>query len=109
MARARDGQADAEEFKRNAATLDLRAWPGPLVASYFRKMTAQEVMEAAKSGDEKMQRERGCEASFYLGEDAVLRHSTAEALRLLRQADEACPVSFVEHGAAAAELKRLGE
>ena len=109
LARARDGQADAEEFKRNAATLDLRAWPGPLVASYFRKMTAQEVMEAAKSGDEKMQRERGCEASFYLGEDAVLRHSTAEALRLLRQADEACPVSFVEHGAAAAELKRLGE
>ena len=109
LARARDGQADAEEFKRNAATLDLRAWPGPLVASYFRKMTAQEVMEAPKSGDEKMQRERGCEASFYLGEDAVLRHSTAEALRLLRQADEACPVSFVEHGAAAAELKRLGE
>ena len=109
LARARDGQEDTQEFMRNAARLDLRAWPGPVVASYLKQMTAQQVMEAAQSGDETMQQERGCEASFYLGEDAVLRHKTAEALRLLRQAHETCPVRFVEYEAAAAELKRLGE
>jgi lipoprotein NlpI len=59
LARARDGEEDAEEFKRNAVSLDLRVWPGPVVAFYFKQMTAQQVVEAAKSGDGKMQRERG--------------------------------------------------
>ena len=109
LARARDTQEDAEEFKRNAAKLDLKAWPGPIISFYLKQMTAEQVREAAKSGDEKAQHEQGCDASFYLGEDAVLRQNTAEAGRLLRQAQETCPPDFFGYSGAAAELKRLGE
>jgi lipoprotein NlpI len=109
LARARDGQEDTEEFKRNAAKLDLKAWPGPVVSFYLKQLTAQQVTEAARSGDEKTQREQGCGASFFVGEDALLRHATAEAIPLLRHGHETCPINFVEYAAAAAELKRLGE
>jgi lipoprotein NlpI len=82
-------------------------WPGPVLAYYLKRIDASDVMVAAKSGDAKTQCEQGCEASFYVGEDAVLRHSTYEATGLLRQARETCPPSFVEYTAAEAELRRL--
>ena len=107
LARARDGQKDAKEFTRNTAKLDLKAWPGPVISFYLKQMPADQVMKAAKVGDEQKQREQSCEASFFLGEDAVLRHSVAEAVSLLRQARESCPVSFIEYDAAIAELKRV--
>jgi lipoprotein NlpI len=108
LARATDKQEDTEEFKRNVAMLDLKTWPGPVISFFLRQMSAQQVTEAAKTGDDKMQREQGCVASFYLGEEAVLRGSMDEAISLLRQARETCLPRFFESAAAAAELRRLG-
>ena len=107
LAHARIGQTDAEEFARNAATIDLKGWPGPVVAFYLKQMTVEQLWDAVRIGDAKAQREQGCVAAFFLAEEALLRHSAAEAVPLLRQARDTCPLSFDEYSAAAAELKRL--
>jgi tetratricopeptide (TPR) repeat protein len=107
LARARGNRDDSEELMGNAAKLDLDTWPGPVVALYLKRIDANDVIAAATSGDAKTQREQGCDASFYVGEDAMIRQDTAEATRLLRQAAETCLPNFVEYAAAVAELKRL--
>jgi lipoprotein NlpI len=107
LARVRSNHDDTEELTDNAAKFDLNRWPGPVLAFYLKRIDANDVMGAARSGDAKTQREQGCEASFYVGEDAVLRQDPDEAIRLLRQARETCPPIFVEYTAAEAELKRL--
>ena len=80
---------------------------GPIITFYMKQQTAQQVTAAAASGDPKTQSEQGCEAAFYLGEDALLRRQEGDALRLLKQARETCPPSFIEYDAAGFELQRL--
>src|SRR5580700_1860811 len=107
LARARSNRDDTEELAGNAAKVDLKTWPGPVLAYYLKRIDANDVMAAARTGDAKTQREQGCEASLYVGEDAVLRQNTDEATRLLRQARETCPPNSVEYTTAEVELKRL--
>jgi lipoprotein NlpI len=106
LARAGAGQEDARELRDNAAGIDRRAWPGPLLALYLGEITADQVLAAARS-DETTARERLGEAAFYRGERALLAGDTAEAERLLREAQLLCPAPFIESWAAATELRRL--
>jgi lipoprotein NlpI len=108
LARARVGQADPRELALNTIVkLDRNVWPGPLIALFLDQMKPAQVLAAAASGDAKKRREQGCEASFYLAEDALLRVEIGDAQRLFREALDGCPSGFVEHIAAEAELKRL--
>jgi lipoprotein NlpI len=108
LARARSGQADPRELALNTVVkYDRAVWPGPVIALFLGQMGPAQVLAAAAAGDAKKQREQGCEASFYLGEHAVLHVEVGDAQRLLREALERCPIGFVEHSAAEAELKRL--
>lgn len=108
LARSRIGQADPHELALNTVVkYDRAVWPGPLIALFLGQMTPAQVLTAAATGDAKKRREQGCEASFYLGEYALLHVEIGEARRLFREALEGCPSGFVEHIAAEAELKRL--
>ena len=107
LARARVTGDDTADLKKYAVKVNLKAWPGPIITFYMKQQTAQQVTAAAASGDPKTQSEQGCEAAFYLGEDALLRRQEGDALRLLKQARETCPPSFIEYDAAGFELQRL--
>jgi lipoprotein NlpI len=110
LARARSGQADPRELALNTVVkYDRAVWPGPVIALFLGQMEPAQVLAAAATGDAKKRREQGCEASFYLGEHAVLHVEIGDAQRLLREALERCPSGFVEHIAAEAELKRLAK
>jgi lipoprotein NlpI len=109
LARVRSNRDDTDELTGNAAKVDLNKWPGPVVAFYLKRIDADDVMDAARSDDAKKHPERVCAASFFVGEDAVLRQDTAEATRLLSQARETCPLGAREYIAAEAELKRLAK
>jgi tetratricopeptide (TPR) repeat protein len=104
LARARAKADDAAELKRNAAKLNLKAWPGPLILYFMKQQTAPQVMTAAATGDEQAKADQSCEAAFYLGEDAVIRRATLDAEKLLHQARDTCQPSFIEYDAAGAEL-----
>ncbi len=110
LARARAGQNDTRELAVNTVVKENRAvWPGPIIALYLGQMTPAQVLAAAGRGDEKKQREQGCEASFYLGEYALIRVEVPDAQRYLRKALETCPNGFVERIAAESELKRVSK
>lgn len=108
LTRARAGENDTRELALNTIVKENRAlWPGPVIAFYLGQVTQAQVLAAAVTGDERKQREQACEASFYLGEYALIRLEIPEAQRFLRKAQENCPSGFVERIAAEAELKRV--
>jgi hypothetical protein len=80
---------------------------GPILAFYLKRIDASDVMRAARSGDANTQPNQTWQAYFFVGEDAMLRHYTAEVIRLLRQACDTCPPDSLTNAAATAELKRL--
>jgi len=72
-------------------------------------MTASEVMMAAASpGSDRQKRWRVCEANYFSGEDALLRHQRTVALAHLKAARDGCPQGDTGYTAALAELRRLG-
>ena len=102
----KDGQAELAE---RSGKLDLKAWPGPVIQFYLGKSSADELRAAANSDDAKTQHDQQCEASFYLGEHALLTGDKTEARRLLGEASDNCDRNFVEYGGAKAELSRLDQ
>ena len=110
FARAKEKTADAEELARNIGKPDAAAWPGPLAAYFLGQATAAQAMDAAaRPGDSRTRKLQTCQASFYLGEDALLRGDAEAAKKQLTEARDSCPRFFVEYEAAAAELKRVGQ
>jgi len=110
LALARMGLADPRELAFNTIVkFDREVWPGPIIALFLGQMKPPQVLAVAATGDAKKRREQACEASFYLGEYALLRLDVEEAKRLFREALDGCPSGFVEHIAAGAELKRLAK
>jgi lipoprotein NlpI len=114
LSRARAGQNDAEELATNAAKVDLKRWAGPAIALYLGWVKSDELAAAAADKNPVIQRQQGCEASFYLGEDALLQGRRDDAKRLFQSVLDACDLYRSNYayfsqvyGAAQEELKRL--
>jgi lipoprotein NlpI len=109
VARVRGGQDDRDEFARNAGTVDLKVWPGGLVALFLGRTNAEQVMAAAASRDGGKPLGHRCQAAFFIGEKALLEGDVESAERLLREAGETCPPILLEYRGARAELTRMGK
>jgi TPR repeat protein/membrane associated rhomboid family serine protease/lipoprotein NlpI len=108
LSRAHAGADDASEFSSNAARLDLRKWPGPILSLFLGKTPLAAIPGAVMAGDEHTRSNRSCEAFFYMGEYQELHDQIGYARELIRQAADTCPVDLIEHKLAKAELARLG-
>jgi len=106
IARARAGQNDAEELARNAGKIDLKQWPGTLVAYFLGKAKLDELTPPSSHGA--MGRGRECNLSFFTGEQALAKKDSAEARRLFTRARAVCNIHTLHYLAAKIELKRLG-
>lgn len=107
VARARAGQNDAEELARNAAKIDLKQWPGTLIAFYLGQVKLDDVSAPSNHGG--MGHGRECNLAFFSGENALVKKDSAEASRLLVRARAVCNIHTVQYLAAGVELKRLGK
>jgi len=124
VARARAGEEDKEELRRNAqeisetiyglggpfgmqVDMSFPAWPGPILKLFLGTATPEEV-RAAVQAPGRDARHRPCAADFYLAQYHLQKGAADEARRLLRPAADGCPVWAPERGFARAELKRLG-
>lgn len=87
-----------------AKHLDMAAWPAPVVRQFLGELNSAQTLAAANDNDPKTRVGQTCEANFYSGEFALLKHNKQEALRLLRLAASDCPRAFLESTAAIAEL-----
>ena len=108
IARARAGQNDAEELGRYAAKMDLKVWPGTLIAYFLGQIKADQVSPASSHGS-MVGRARDCNLSFFTGEDALVKGNAAEAARQFNHVREVCNIHTTHYLAAGAELKRMGK
>ena len=116
LSRARAGEDDAQELARMAAKVDVKSWAGPAVALFLGQMKPEEVRAAAADKNPALQRQQGCEAAFYLGENALLHGRKDEARTQFQSVLEQCAMYKVNYvyfshvyGAAQTELKRMGQ
>jgi lipoprotein NlpI len=107
LARARKGQDGSGEMGKNAATLKLTTWPGPVINFYLGKITSSALLQAAHDADPKKDKEQHCEVNFYLGEGSLLRGQQEDAIRYFRDSVATGVTTFPEYMGAKAELKRM--
>jgi lipoprotein NlpI len=107
LARARSGQSARDLMHGDAGPLDRTAWPWPIVDAYLGSEDAAAVLAAARRGDQSSQKDRECEADFYLGAKAASESDSTAAHELLQRARTICPADFIENLAAKFELARL--
>jgi tetratricopeptide (TPR) repeat protein len=105
IARARAGQNDAEELTRNAGKVDLKQWPGTLVAYFLGQATLDQISPPSNHGA--MGHGRECNLSFFTGEQALIKKDSAEASRLFARAHDICNAHTVIALASTVESKRL--
>src|SRR5262245_34891774 len=109
MAKARAGDPDKEMLAASAAQPKLDQWPGPVVNLLLGKATPQGVLTAAQDPDPQIQRERQCEAYFYIGEYLLIHDQKAEAMRMFQAAAATGVTSLFEYSSAKAELRHLAK
>jgi lipoprotein NlpI len=107
LAQARGGEADRENLASRSAKLDLAQWPGPVIALFLGKLAPEAVTEAARDPEPGRQRERQCEAYFYLGEYLLVQGQRSKAVGLFRAAVQTGASTLFEYVSAQAELKQL--
>jgi lipoprotein NlpI len=90
------------------STIDMTAWPAPVIRMFLGQMPAAAVLAAADDPDATKKKGQVCEANFYSGEWAMRQGAKDEAARLFRLAASDCPKTFNEWSADNAELKALG-
>jgi tetratricopeptide (TPR) repeat protein len=107
IARARAGQNDAEELARNGGKIDLKQWPGTLVAFFLGQATLDQLSPPSNHGA--MGHGRECNLSFFTGQHALIKSDSAEAARQFQRGRAVCNVHTVTYLAAGIELKRLAK
>ena len=114
LAHARAGQDDATEFAANAERINPQIWSGPAVYFFLGKVKAEDLPALAAAPNPVLQRQQTCDASFYLGEAALLAGDKDEARRQFKSVLQGCEMyktnyAWFSHayGAAQEELKRL--
>jgi lipoprotein NlpI len=107
LARKRAGIPGEQTLAQDAGTSGGGEWPDPVVALYLGKMAPEGVQKAAAHATPARQRDRRCEANFYIAEWHLTRGEREAAAKLLTDARTGCPTAFMEHEGAVAELRRL--
>jgi tetratricopeptide (TPR) repeat protein len=107
IARARAGQQDAEELARNAGKIDVKQWPGTLVAYFIGQAKLDELTPPSSHGS--MGHARECGLSFFAAEQILAKNDNAEAAKRLTRARAVCNIHTVYYLAAGVELKRLAK
>lgn len=108
LAHRRSGKTMDDDLTRLPSGLELHEWPGPVVSMFLSTADARAVLAAAADADALKQRERQCEAYFYIGEQLLLSGSKSEAVEMFKASLATGITNFFEYEGAKAELKRLG-
>jgi lipoprotein NlpI len=108
LARARSGNKAEAQLEKDASALPTKDWPEPVLRLFLGRLSPEGIMSAASASDSQKEKERRCEAHFYVAQWHMIRGEKEHAMPQFRRAREVCPDNFVEYDGAVAELKRLG-
>jgi tetratricopeptide (TPR) repeat protein len=105
LARARAGHNDAEALAALAGKINLKQWPGTLVAYFLGQIKLEEVSAASNHGA--MGRGRECNLSLFTGEDSLAKGNAEQARQSMLRAREVCNPHTYQYLAAGVELERM--
>src|SRR6266478_9010569 len=108
LAQARAGSHAQEGLAQATVNLDLKEWPGPVVSMYLGKIPEHVVFDAVADADPTKQRQKRCQAYFYVGQQLLIRQSNSEATKMFRETVATNASTLFEYEGAQAELKHLG-
>jgi tetratricopeptide (TPR) repeat protein len=105
IAHARAGRNDAEELRNLAGKVNLKQWPGTLIAFFLGQIRLEDVSAPSSHGT--MGRGRECNLSLFAGEDALAKSKDEQARKSLLRAREVCNIHTLQYLAAGVELDRM--
>ena len=108
LAQARSGSHVQDDLAQATVGLDLKEWPGPIVSMYLGKLPEHVVFNAIVDIDPAKERQKRCQAYFYVGQQLLIRQNNSEAAKMFRETLATNATVLFEHEAAQAELKNLG-
>jgi lipoprotein NlpI len=108
LAQARSGSHAQDDLAQATVGLDLKEWPGPIVSMYLGKVPEHVVFNAIVDIDPAKERQKRCQAYFYVGQQLLIRQNNSEAAKMFRETLATNATVLFEHEAAQAELKNLG-
>jgi lipoprotein NlpI len=101
--------AAARDLEADAAKLEARRWPAPIIDFHLGRIDEKTMLAAANDPDPQLKNEKVCAANFHAGESRLFRGQVEAAIFLLRAAEKNCPSHSYESHGASTELKRLGQ
>jgi lipoprotein NlpI len=104
---ARNGLDARSELQKNAARISRKDWPGIIIDFYLGKAAPEQILSAAKSRNNKKEKEQLCEAYFYLAERALIAGNRDDALVLLHKSLQVADTDSEKAFPASAELRYL--
>ncbi len=107
LAQARAGTDAQDRLAQATAGLDLKEWPGPIVSLYLDKVPEEVVFDAVTDSDPIRQRQKRCQAHFYVGQRLLIRQNNGEAAKMFREAVATEASTLLEYQGAQIELKHL--
>ena len=108
VAKMRQGQDDAAQFATNSARVDPATWPGPVIAFFDGKLTADQLVAGTTSAEERLRSDQRCGSEFFAGQVAMWKKQPEEARKRFEATRATCSKRYTEHATAVAELGRLG-
>src|SRR5215831_8433486 len=108
LAQARAGSHAQDGLAQATEGLDLKEWPGPIVSMYLGKVPEQAVYDAVADADPNRQRQKRCQAYFYVGQQMLIGQKNGEAAKMFRETVATNAPNLLEYEGAHAELKHLG-
>lgn len=84
------------------------SWPMPVLQFYMGKLSADELIAAAKDPDAKQQQVELCEMYYYLGEWQLFHGQKQMGIESLKESKQNCTPVYFEYESVRAELNRQG-
>jgi lipoprotein NlpI len=100
----KDGKPALAEFRK---TIKDSEWPTPIVRMLLGEITPEQCLAAATHKDAWREKEKKCEAHFYIGEFYLLRGDKVQAARSFKECVASDLKGLTEYWSAKAELERL--
>lgn len=106
-ARERAGQDGKPLLDKGFRDFDQVAWPAPVFRHFLGKLSAAQVLAAAKDKDAQKQLEQQCEAYYYVGQQLLIEGKTERAKAMFQKSVATQITNFIEYAGAKAELAML--
>jgi lipoprotein NlpI len=109
FSRLESGISGTDELRKNTQSLDLKTWPGPIIAFCLGKIPETAVIDAARHPNTSIEKGQLCHAFYHLGKHHLINGNREIAAGLFTQCIETMMTRKIEWRKAKIALSKIGE